>query len=121
MEGSIEVLKEFRYIAQIFALYNRENFKVSDRKTCVNNILAAFIFVTLLVCLGLLIVSAVWHSFDYNFAINKTAFALPVCFRALQTFLIYFTLVASNRKITKTITRLQNVINKRKILLCSSH
>lgn len=32
MEGSIEVLKEFRYIAQIFALYNRENFKVSDRK-----------------------------------------------------------------------------------------
>lgn len=111
-----EVFKEFRRLSRILAVYNRENFQVIDRKARWKNASIAFIFTVLLISLGLLFVSAIWHCFDCGFAISEIAFAIPTSLCILQILSTYFSMAINNRKIAQTVACLQKVITERKFL-----
>lgn len=109
----IVVLNELRRIMWIIAVYNRENFLITDRKTIRQNIGIALIYSFCLAMLGLILVTSVWYCLDCNFAIKESSLAIPIGICVAQIIGIYISLTFNNRKILQFLDYLQETIENR--------
>lgn len=112
------IFDKFRRFSRILSLYNREQYQLIDRKAWWQQIVFALIFTILLIFVGLLLVTAIWHCFDCNFSIMGTAFAIPVSFVILQLSSVCISMFKDNRKIGKIVNHLQKIIEKRENFAC---
>lgn len=109
----IVVLRELRQILWIITPYNRENFQVSHRKTLWRNIAVMVGYSFCLVMFALLLVTGAWSCADCNYDIKESSLPVSVTVSIVQMIGMYISFAVNNRKISRMIDHLQEIIDKR--------
>lgn len=116
----IIVLSAFSPYLHLLKAFNADNFHQKDWRAMLHSIFDAFISIMIIFLIPTYCVLDFWNLIDIGAEMSKIVVAFPLIISGFQFVLIYIALVLANRTISETIDRLQEAIDRRKYLFCSS-
>lgn len=109
----IVVFSELRPLLTIITLLNAENFQ-GNRRDVSANICKMIVCGVIVVLIPINVFFGLWFCVNHKFNLEETAMPISVALYVTDRYLNYVSFTTNNRLIISTLTRLQDIITKRK-------
>lgn len=114
-EREIRVLNGFKPFLRILKAFDRGIFRTRNSDNLIKNVFFTFCVACVLICHISIAIVIFWSFFDDKFKIEKIASSVPIGTCAVLILLTFSSLVLRRETIGKTINRLQQFVEKRKL------
>lgn len=106
-------LEHFRPYLRLLEAYNSEHFHHRDWRSLLCRISYALCATAMVLLLPIYVSLAIWHLIETSVDLKTFVAQIPIQYSLLQMTVILTTLVAKNRTIAETLTKLQHLIDQR--------
>lgn len=110
----LKVMNEFRPILNLMRVFNLENF-LGTRKQVRNNIFKSIGFSLFLFVTPLTLFSDIWFCVNQSFNLDETALPISIFLYCSQLLLVIISIIFSNRLISTTLQRMEQIIAKSEV------